>query len=431
MAISTLNEGQLVERDKAIIWHPFTQHQTDMPPVPIVKGDGAYLYAENGDRYIDAVSSWWTNIHGHSHPYIAQKIYEQAQKLQHVMFADYTHEPAVLLAERLKTILPNGLSRFFYSDNGSTAVETALKILFQYWHNKGLSEKRHTLIGFKGGYHGDTFGALSAAGKTDFNRPFWPFMFDIAWIDPPWIGQEDKSIKQLQGLLAKGGVAGFIFEPIIQGVNGMKVHSSEGLEALVALCKEYEVLTIADEVMTGFGRTGPYFACSLLKSVPDIICLAKAITGGALPLALTVCQEYIFEAFLSDSRSSALLHGHTYTANPLGCAAALASLDLLLSDECAQQRKVIEASHQKFKNEYCHLWERCEVQGTILGLEYKSNTVDTGYFSSIKQRIVPHFLAKRIILRPFGNYVHVIPPYCISKEDLNEIYQTLLESLSC
>ncbi|MFA6917050.1 MAG: adenosylmethionine--8-amino-7-oxononanoate transaminase [Parachlamydiales bacterium] len=430
MAIPTL-DSQLTQRDRAIIWHPFTQYETDPLPIAIVKAQGAYLYSDMGTRYIDAVSSWWTNLHGHSHPYIAEKIYEQAQNLQHVMFADYTHEPAILLAERLKAILPPGLNRFFYSDNGSTAVEAALKIIFQFWHNKGAAPEKDVLICFKGGYHGDTFGAMSAAGKTSFNRPFWPFMFDVEWIDPPFAGKEEESYAQLNALIEHKSVAGFIFEPIIQGFNGMKSHSAKGLDVLMEICEKNNILTIADEVMTGFGRTGPLFACEYLKHTPDIICLAKGLTGGALPLALTVCKDFIFEGFQSQDRAAAFLHGHTYTANPLGCAAALASLDLLLTNDCSAQRARIEASHLQFKEQYQHLWERCEVQGTILSLEYKTREGDSGYFSSLKQRIVPHFFAKHVVLRPFGNYVHVLPPYCVSEEDLYHIYQTLLESLSC
>lgn len=428
---NSLLTSSLCERDQTIIWHPFTQHQTDPLPIPIVRGEGAYLYSDRGERYIDAISSWWTNLHGHSHPYIAEKIYQQAIKLQHVMFADYTHEPAITLAERLKALLPNGLSRFFYSDNGSTAVEAALKIVFQFWHNRKLSDKKRVLVAFNGAYHGDTFGAMSAAGKVAFNRPFWPYMFDVEWIDPPFKDKEEVSYQQLEKIIAEGNVAGFIFEPIIQGVNGMKVHEASGLDALLRLCQENEVLTIADEVMTGFGRTGPLFACQYLHNVPDLICLSKGLTGGAMPLALTVCKEFIFEGFLSTERTAAFLHGHTYTANPLGCAAALASLDLLVKEECAEQRQRIESWHQTFKENYGHLWKRCEVKGTILGLEYAMTEGDEGYFSSLKKRIVPYFFEKHVVLRPFGNYVHVIPPYCLQQGDAETIYQTLLESLTC
>lgn len=425
------NLRNLSARDRAIIWHPCTQHLIDPHPIPIVRAQGAHLFSDKGDRYIDATSSWWSNLHGHSHPYIAKKLAEQAQTLEHVMFADYTHEPAILLAERLQPLLPGPFKRFFYSDNGSTAVEVALKIAFQYWHNQDPGHPKHKVVALQGGYHGDTFGAMSAAGKSPFNKPFWPLLFDVEFIDPPQDNDSyNNSLEQMKMILEKDDVACFIFEPLVQGVAGMVLHSAQGLSELMKLCRQHQVLLIADEVMTGFGRTGSLFACQQLSEVPDIMCLSKGLTGGTLPLSLTVCREFIYEQFLSSERSKALLHSHTFTANPLGCAAGLASLDLLLTSGCDQKRKEIELSHLAFKNKYENLWKRCEVLGTILALEY--NTVEqAGYFNPIRDRLSRFFLERRVVIRPFGDSVHVMPPYCISQEDLNTIYKCLIESLEC
>jgi adenosylmethionine-8-amino-7-oxononanoate aminotransferase len=270
---------------------------------------------------------------------------------------------------------------------------------------------------------------MSAAGRSSLNRPFWPFFFDVDFIDPPYSGHEDASLEQLKMHLSTDDVACFIFEPLIQGVNGMIMHSPSGLNQLLRLCRDHRVLLIADEVMTGFGRTGPLFACDQLLE-PDMICLSKSLTGGALPLALTVCREQIYEGFLSQERSHAFLQGHTYTANPLGCAAALASLDLLLTPQCSKQRQQIESAHLSFKQQWGSHWKRCDVLGTILALEYFDSS-DAKYFSRMRDLLSRHFLQSHIVIRPFGNTVHVMPPYCIEQEDLNAIYQSLLESLDC
>ncbi|MFS8562913.1 MAG: adenosylmethionine--8-amino-7-oxononanoate transaminase [Rhabdochlamydiaceae bacterium] len=304
--------------------------QTARPPIPIIRAQGVYLYAEDGSRYLDAISSWWVNLHGHAHPYIAQKIKSQAEVLEHVIFADFTHRPAVELASRLILLLPRAMSKVFYSDNGSTAVEVALKIALQYWHNQKIPKSK--VICFKSSYHGDTFGAMSAAGRNEFNKPFWQKLFDVESIDPPLKGQEELSLSQLQSILDQGNTACFIFEPLVLGSGGMIIYPPNGLDRLIQCCKEHQVLTIADEVMTGFGRTGTLFACEQLQEKPDLICLSKGLTGGFLPLGVTACTEEIFSAFLGNQLTQAFLHGHSYTANPLACSSALASLDLLLEN---------------------------------------------------------------------------------------------------
>lgn len=422
----SLKFSTLIQRDLACVWHPYTQSKTSLPPIPIVKGKGPYLYADDGSRYLDAISSWWVNLHGHAHPYIADKLAQQTHILEHVIFAGFTHEKAIELAERLIRILPGEMAKIFYSDNGSTAVEVGLKMAIQYWHNLNpMTDKIH-IVRFKHSYHGDTIGAMSASGTQEFNRPFRPFLYDTHFIDPPEEGMEKQAYLQLKGLLESYPCACLIFEPLVQGAGGMRTHSPQGLSALLKLCREYSVITIADEVMTGFGRTGPLFACQSLTCQPDIICLSKGLTGGFLPLGATACKQYIFDAFASNCQAHALLHGHSYTANPLACTAALASLDLLESQECALQREKIQLSHRQFKDNYGQhpKLKRCEAVGTVLILEYSSDS-QTSYFHPLRDKLYHYCLSKKILLRPLGNVLYVLPPYCISQAELKEIYQTI------
>lgn len=417
----------IIEKDRACIWHPFTQVQTARDPILIARAKGIYLYAEDGSCYLDGISSWWVNLHGHAHPYIVEKIKAQAEILEHVIFADFTHSSAIELAFRLLQILPGNMSKVFYSDNGSTAVEVAIKMALQYWHN--LKIKKNKIICFKNGYHGDTFGAMSSAGRNEFNKPFWAHLFEVESIDPPIKGQEEVSLSQLKAILDRGDVACFIFEPLILGAGGMIIYSAEGLNQLIQCCQQYDVLTIADEVMTGFGRTGTLFACNQLNQNPDFICLSKGITGGFLPLGATTCTEKVFNAFLSDHLNQAFLHGHSYTANPLACSSGLASLDLLLESCCSQQREMIKTYHQNF----CLQWSlhpklrRCEVLGTILVLEYQSESCS--YFQTFRDQLYYFFLNKGILLRPLGNVLYILPPYCIQPDELNFIYEHIILTL--
>ncbi len=394
------------------------------PPL-IHRAKGCYLYGEEGQCYLDAISSWWVNLHGHAHPYIAEKIGDQAQLLEHVIFADFTHPPAIELASRLLALLPSTMSKIFYSDNGSTAIEVALKLAIQFWYNQG--KKKHKVICFKKSFHGETFGAMSASGKNDFNRPFWSHLFEVEAIDPPMKEAEELSYFQLESILQKGDAACFIFEPLILGAGGMIIYPPEGLDHLLSLCQRYDVLTIADEVMTGFGRTGTLFACNQLKNAPDLICLSKGITGGFLPLAATACTERIYNAFLGDDMRCAFLHGHSYTANPIGCSSALASLDLLLDGACIRQRETIAKSHQSFCKKGHPQFKRCESIGTILVVEY--HTSESSYFHSMRNQLYHFFLSRGIFLRPLGNVLYVMPPYCIKVEQLQEIYDQIIKSL--
>ncbi len=429
MATTLISNSSLSQKDRACIWHPFTQMQTARPPIPIVRAKGIYLYSEDGTRYLDGISSWWVNLHGHAHPYISEKIKAQADILEHVLFADFTHAPAVELASRLLSFLPRTMSKIFYSDNGSTAVEVALKMALQYRHNQNPETTKTKVICFKNSYHGDTFGAMSAAGRNEFNRPFWNHLFDVESIDPPIIGQESKSLSQLESIIKKGTAACFIFEPLILGSGGMIIYPPAGLDILMKYCREQGVLTIADEVMTGFGRTGTLFASERLCETADFVCLSKGLTGGFLPLGVTACTEQIFNAFLGEHLHQAFLHGHSYTANPLACSSALASLDLLLEDNCFLKREMIATSHRNF----CLKWQthpklkRCQSLGTILALEYQANS--TSYFQPMRDRLYHFFLSKGILLRPLGNVLYVMPPYCIEAVELKHIYDQIIHTL--
>lgn len=423
MATKLYAPSKLIAKDRACVWHPFTQMQTARPPIPIVRGKGVYLYAEDGTSYIDAISSWWVNLHGHAHPYIAEKINAQMEVLEQVIFAGFTHGPAVELAAKLVEILPGNMSKIFYSDNGSTAVEAAIKMAIQYWYN--LGQKRTKIVCLKHSYHGDTFGAMAAAGRNEFNKPFWSHLFHVENIDAPTPGKEELSLKQLQAILENESVACFIFEPLILGAGGMIIYPTDGLDRLLQCCKRHQVITIADEVMTGFGRTGTLFACNQVKQSVDIFCFSKGLTGGYLPLGVTACVERIYNAFLSDHFQKAFLHGHSYTANPLACTSALASIDLLLEDRCRHDRERIAMSHRNF----CRKWQghprlkRCESLGTILAIEYLSET--SSYFDRLRDRLYAFFISKGILIRPFGNVVHVLPPYCIQNDELEYIYDQL------
>jgi adenosylmethionine-8-amino-7-oxononanoate aminotransferase len=394
-------------RDHFCNFHPFTFALSDS--LAIVRGEKTLLFAEDGKAYIDAISSWWVNLHGHVHPYIIEKIHAQSCTLEHVLFAGYTHPQAVLLAERLLSLFHGNFSKVFYSDNGSTAIEVAIKLSFEYFGAK------KTLVSFKGGYHGDTFGAMSAAGKNHFTAPFWPYLFDVHTISPPTKGNEEASFEQFQKAIKEEDVGAFIFEPLIQGAGGMRLHSQEVLAKMIALAKKEGIITIADEVMTGFGRTGPLFACEHLGILPDILCLSKGLTGGFLPLGATLIHERMCAPY----EKKIFLHGHSYTANPLACAAANASLDLLITPECSKARQEIHKQHLDFQKTYANYPGviRCDVLGTILAVEYAGD--------SKKEQIKKLFQEAGIIVRPLGNILYCIPPYCITQEELESIYETM------
>lgn len=383
--------------------------------LPVARGDGAYILDEEGNKYIDAISSWWTNLHGHSHPYIAKKIYEQALQLEHVIFAGCTHEPAVQLAERILPLLPGDQARVFYSDNGSTAVEVALKMAIQYHINKGV--KRNRILALLNAYHGDTFGAMSVSGRGIFTLAFGNYLFDVTFATP------GEALSLSSGQLDE--FTCFIYEPMVQGAGGMNMYDGDWLNNMICELKLHDVICIADEVMTGFGRTGQLFASAFIHHKPDIICLSKGLTGGSLPLAITACTEKIFNAFLGEDLHKTFFHGHSYTANPIACAAALASLDLLQEEECIANIEYITERLKQFVSVHSQAGHILEPRslGTILAFELKESKKE--YLSSLKLEVMKLAMEQGVFLRPLGNTVYIMPPYCITPVQLEKVVVVL------
>ena len=429
----------LQERDFKVIWHPFTQQKNRKPPIPIVKGKGTLLFDELGNEYIDAISSWWVTIHGHAHPYIADKLYQQAITLEQVIFAGFTHEPAVSLAERLLPILPNDFSKIFYSDNGSTSTEVAIKMSLQYWwnaHNNvtegGMEKpKRTKLLAFNNSYHGDTFGAMSVSDRSVFTLAFHDKLFEVLFIDTP----SENNINLLKDLIKKEGenIAAFIYEPLVQGAGGIKMYEAVWMNELLKAVKQHEIICIADEVMTGFGRTGRLFASEYMEERPDIICLSKGLTGGTMALGVTACTDIIYEAYLSDDKLKTFFHGHSFTANPLACTAALASLDLLLEEECFEKIEWLTEQNKEFANQLesdfsSTVIKNIRTLGTLLAFEIVEGKDE--YLNNISGTITEKALNEGVYIRPLGNTVYIMPPYCITKEELEKVYDTLLMLIS-
>lgn len=418
--------NSLTERDRRVIWHPYTQHKGYLPPIPIVKGKDSLLFDDKGKAYIDAISSWWVNIHGHAHPYIAEKIYKQALLLEHVIFTGFTHEPAVTLAERLLPILPGNFSRIFYSDNGSTAVEVAIKMAIQYWGNRQAGH-RNKILAFRHSYHGDTFGAMSVSERSVFTDAFRDLLFEVVFIDTP----NPENIYELLHLVREQGptIACIIYEPLLQAAGGMRIYDAGSLDLLLTEIASQGILTIADEVLTGFGRTGQLFAGHYLRHKADIICLSKGLTGGTMALGVTATTTPVFEAFLSDDKRKTLFHGHSFTANPIACTTALASLDLLLQEDCMMRIGRIGERHREFLDTL-RSWpivRNARSLGTVLAFEL--NTGRDGYINAIGPRLTQEALDNGIYLRPLGNTVYFMPPYCITEKEMDQVYDFLVHCL--
>ena len=418
----------LTEKDSQYLWHPYTQHKTASAPIAITKGKGALLWDENGKEYIDAIASWWVNPYGHSNSFIAEAIYKQLTTLEHVLFGGFTHEPAVVLAEKLMAILPKNQQKLFFSDNGSTAVEIAIKVALQYFFNKG--EKKTTIIAFENAFHGDTFAAMAASGISLFTDAFQGMFIDVVRIPVPVVGEEKASCIALAKAIKDHNCAGFIFEPLVQGAAGMVMYAPSALDALIQMCKDNNVLTIADEVMTGFGKTGRTFASDYLEEQPDMMCLSKALTGGTIPMAITTFTQDIFDAFYDEDINKALFHGHTFTANPTGCAAALASLDLLQTPEMQANIARINTNHLAFeKRVQSHpKVVTTRVLGVIFALEIKTESA-ASYYGNLRNKLYNFFIENGVILRPVGNIVYILPPYIITDEQLEKVYQVVESAL--
>ena len=418
----------LTEKDSQYLWHPYTQHKTASAPIAITKGKGALLWDENGKEYIDAIASWWVNPYGHSNSFIAEAIYKQLTTLEHVLFGGFTHEPAVVLAEKLMAILPKNQQKLFFSDNGSTAVEIAIKVALQYFFNKG--EKKTTIIAFENAFHGDTFAAMAASGISLFTDAFQGMFIDVVRIPVPIVGEEKASCDALAKAIKDHNCAGFIFEPLVQGAAGMVMYEPAALDALIRMCKDNNVLTIADEVMTGFGKTGRTFASDYLEEQPDMMCLSKALTGGTIPMAITTFTQEIFEAFYDEDINKALFHGHTFTANPTGCAAALASLELLQTTEMQANIARVNTNHLAFeKRVQSHpKVVTTRVLGVIFAIEIKTESA-ASYYGNLRNKLYNFFIENGVILRPVGNIVYILPPYIITDEQLEKVYQVVESAL--
>jgi adenosylmethionine-8-amino-7-oxononanoate aminotransferase len=427
---ATPTAGALLAADGRHVWHPYTQHLHAAPPVPVVRAEGAYLYDAAGRRIFDAISSWWVTLHGHAQPEIAEAIATQARTLEQVIFAGCTHEPAVRLAERLTRIAPGAgtLTRVFFSDDGSTAVEAGVKMALQYWSNRG--EPRRLVAALDHAYHGDTFGAMSVSARGVYTAAFDPYLFEVARLPDP-SADPDATLAAFEALLHARGrdLAALIVEPLVLGAGGMRMWHETTLRAIADRCAEHRVLLIADEVMTGFGRTGALFACGRAGVAPDILCLSKGITGGFLPLGATMASEAVYAAFLSDDRRRTLFHGHSYTANPLACAAALASAALVESAASAEARARIEAAHgREIVRIAAHPIVRSpRVLGTIAAFDIASP--ERGYLASVGQALASFALAEGVLLRPLGDTCYLLPPYATTDDDLAHAYDVIARFL--
>ncbi len=416
----------LADRDAAVVWHPYTQMKTAAPPLEIVRGQGVYLYTEDGRTILDGISSWWVNIHGHANPRLNQAIAEQAKKLEHVIFAGATHEPAVELAERLVGILPAGLTKIFYSDNGSTAVEVALKLAIQYWQNQGRPD-RQRIVALHHAYHGDTIGAMSVSEPSVFTQAFAGLLFPVDRVHPHELGAhlEDHGER----------VAAVIVEPMLQGAGGMIMWPAEALAKVREVCYRHGVLMIADEVLTGFGRTGRMFACEHAAVTPDIMCLSKALTAGYLPMSATAATHAVYEAFLSDDRTKTFFHGHSFTANPLACAVALASLDLFEEQNLLERIQRLEHQLRDGLSPLAALPMVADVRvlGGVGVVELMSGTTATntaGYLDNVGPRLYSAFLERGVLLRPLGNVLYFMPPYVITDAEVEWVLGCIRDVVS-
>jgi adenosylmethionine-8-amino-7-oxononanoate aminotransferase len=405
------------------IWHPFTQHALSPDAILVTAGDGAWLRTEKGPM-LDAISSWWVITHGHRHPGIIQAIQKQADALDQVIFAGFTHQPAEDLARGLVEIAPSGLSRVFYSDSGSTAVEVALKMALGFWKNQGKNRTR--IIALEHAYHGDTIGTMSAGARGVFNAAYAPLLYDVARLPFPAAGRERQTLEQLKAVVADA--CALIVEPLLLGAGGMLVYPPEILAEMASICREAGTLLIADECLTGFGRTGTLFACEQANVAPDILCLAKGLSGGSLPLAATLAREEIFAAHFSTDRSQTFFHSSSFTANPIACAAARANLDIWRDEPVRERIAALAALQEERLAPLRHDSRFADVRrlGTLAAMDLQ--VPDAGYLAQVAPQLMKFFHAKNILLRPLGNTIYVLPPYCVTAAELDLVYDAILEA---
>jgi adenosylmethionine---8-amino-7-oxononanoate aminotransferase len=408
------------------IWHPFTQHALEPVTTRIIRTEGAYLINEHGHSVLDAISSWWVITHGHRHPAIMEAIRAATENFDQIIFAEYTHEPAEELAQRLIRVAPSGLAHVFYSDSGSTSVEVALKMALGFFHNMGTPRSR--IVVMEHGYHGDTIGAMSAGERGVFNAAYRPLLFDVDTIPFPAPGHEQDTLDAFEHLCRGQQVAALLVEPLILGAGGMKMYPPHLLTELKRIAKCYGSLLIADEVMTGWGRTGTLFACEQAAITPDILCVSKGITGGALPLAATLCSREIFDAHLSSDRSRTFFHSSSYTANPIACAAALANLTVWENEPVLRRIEMLEHMHRErlapFRSDPRFINVR--QMGTIAALDLDVST--SGYLSHVGPQLRAFFRERDLLIRPLGNVIYLMTPYCVTSDDLDRAYAAIDEA---
>lgn len=410
------------------VWHPFTQHGLGEPIPQVARARGALLETVDGDTVIDAISSWWVTTHGHCHPRIMAAIAAQAQELDQIIFAGWTHQPAEEVAAGLRAIMPESLTRVFFSDSGSTSVEVALKMALGYWHAR--SEPRHRIVVMDHSYHGDTIGAMSIGARGVFNQAYEPILFDVARIPYPAAGREQETLDALEAHCKASDTAALIIEPLVLGSGGMLFYSAETLTAMHAICAAHGVLFIADEVMTAWGRTGTLLACEQAGVVPDILCLSKGLTGGAIPLAVTMASEPIYAAHYSTDRARMFFHSSSYTANPMACAAASVNLAIwreepvlgIVADLARRQ-----ADWLAKLGRFCNI-DNPRTLGTIAALDFRS-TGKGGYLDDLAPRLLAFFRERGVLLRPLGNTVYVMPPYCITDDQLAQVWDAIGEAV--
>jgi len=412
-------------KPRSPIWHPFTQHAVQPESTLISRGEGAWLETADGRRIFDAISSWWVVTHGHRHPHIMQAIKSQADRLDQVIFAGFTHEPAEELARHLMAITPPELEYVFFSDSGSTSVEVALKMTLGFWRHRG--ENRSRILALEGAYHGDTIGGMSVGERGVFNAPYDPLLFDVDRLPFPSAGREQATLDALNTACRNGGVAALIVEPLILGAGGMLIYPPWVLAEMKRICQTHGALFIADEVMTGWGRTGTLFACEQAGVTPDIGCYSKGLTGGSLPLAVTLCRADIFDAHYSTDRTRTFFHSSSYTANPIACAAALANLEIWEREPVMERIARVTALHTERLDRFREDKRFANVRqiGTIAALDIVAS--DAGYMANIGPLLYQSFRARNLLVRPLGNTIYMMPPYCSGESELDLVYEAIGE----
>ena len=415
-----------IERDKKHLWHPLTQHQLHAEHLPIIKAQGCYLYDANGNKYIDAIASWYTVMYGHCNPEIIHAAKEQMEQLDQIVFSGFTHPAAIKFSEALIDILPKHQEKLFFSDNGSTTIDIALKMALQYHFNQ--NEARDTIIALENGFHGDTFGAMSVSGLDVYNGPFEKFSLKVKRIPAPNGKNNDNVLAQLTKIISENSVAAFVFEPLVQGAAAMKMIDAQGLSQLIECCNKHDIITIADEVMTGFGKTGTNFASEQLTHQPDIMCLSKALTAGLVPMGITSCSQKIYQAFLSNEIAKGFFHGHTYSANPIACAVATKAIELLASEKIQNNIKEIIASHSSFAEKISKHSNAKNIRhkGVILALD---PNIEMDRYGNLRDELFQFFMQRGVFLRPLGNTIYLLPPYVITQRELQTVYKTIQEAL--